>query len=59
MRQILHILTVYDDQFAQDILLAQKLQPEVDVKVVDLTEDEPDYKALVTEIFAADSIHVW
>lgn len=59
MRQILHILTACDDQFARDILLAQQQQPELEVRVVDLTETEPDYKALVTEIFKADSIHVW
>jgi hypothetical protein len=59
MRQILHILTTSGDALAQQIILAQQQQAEQTVKVVDLTAAEPDYRALLHAIFAADSIEVW
>ena len=59
MRQILHILTQPDDPLAAWIISTQRHQADQQVHVVDLTEPEPDYRALVREIFNSDSIEVW
>ena len=59
MRQILHILTTPNDVLAQQIISAQQQQAEQTVKSFDLTLTDPDYHALLHEIFAADSIEVW
>ncbi|MCI0537601.1 MAG: hypothetical protein L0Z50_20495 [Verrucomicrobiales bacterium] len=59
MRQILHILTRPDDPLAQQIVAAQQQQTDQTVQSVDLTVPEPDYRALLHAIFAADSIEVW
>ena len=59
MRRILHILTTPDDALARQMISAQEQQAEQTVKVVDLTVPEPDYRALLEDIFAADSIEVW
>lgn len=44
---------------ARQVAQSQKDNPEVDIRVVELTDSEPDYAALVREIFQADAIHVW
>ena len=59
MHKILHLLTTPDDVLAQQVISAQQQQAEHTVKSVDLTVAEPDYRALLHEIFAADSIEVW
>jgi hypothetical protein len=59
MGQILHVLTMPDDALARQIISAQQQQTDLTVKSVDLTLAEPDYRALLHEIFAADSIEVW
>ncbi len=55
MPHVLHILTRPADDLAASIL------PETPstVAVVDLTAPEPDYAALLEEIFKADSVQVW
>ncbi len=59
MRTQLHILTKPDDQLAAQVIRDQRLLPEVDVKVCDLTELKPDYTKALSEIFRADSVAVW
>ncbi len=59
MPRLLHILTEPPDPVVQEILSREKRQPGAEVTVVDLTQPEPDYTALLEEIFAADSIAVW
>jgi len=59
MQAVLHILTRPADTLAGEIITRQTSQPEVKVEVVDLTQPEPDYAALLEKIFAADSVAVW
>lgn len=59
MRRLLHVLTQPDDSLADEIITAQQMQSDLEVTVVDLSEREPDYPALLEAIFAADSITVW
>ena len=59
MRRLLHILTKPDDDVAETIIAAHRQGTGLKVTVVDLTKSEPDYPALLEEIFAADSIQVW
>lgn len=59
MRQILHILTKAHDALPDAIVSAQQERPDQQVIVVDLNVPEPDYRALLQSIFAADSIQVW
>ncbi len=59
MRRVLHILTEPDDALAQTLRDLQSAQDDIDVAVADLTVPNPDYDALVEEVFAADSIAVW
>lgn len=58
MSRLLHIL-VRGDEVALDVVARQRLAAGNEVVVVDLREAEPDYEALVTEIFEADSVAVW
>ena len=59
MPALLHILTKPDDTLAVQIIAAQKTKPENKIEVVDLTQPDSDYKALVEKIFQSDSIQVW
>jgi hypothetical protein len=59
MRQILHILTRPEDLPALEVIRSQRGQPDITVKTIDLTVPEPDYKTLLREIFAADSVALW
>ncbi len=59
MRRILHVRTSTSADLARQVAQSQKDNPEVDIRVVELTDSEPDYAALVREIFQADAIHVW
>jgi hypothetical protein len=58
MPTILHILTRPDDALAQDIIRLQQ-DAEQKIVVVDLTQPKPDYKSILLDIFAADSVQVW
>jgi hypothetical protein len=55
MRRILHIVTVPDDGLAEKVISLQRNRRDQEVKVADLTIPDPDYRALLEEIFAADS----
>lgn len=59
MQRILHILTAPDDPLSEAIIAAHRQLPDQEVRVVDLTNREPDYGVLLEEIFAADSVQVW
>ncbi len=59
MRAVLHILTKPAETLAGEIISRQSSQADVKVEVVDLTQPEPDYAALLEKIFAADSVAVW
>jgi hypothetical protein len=59
MPAILHILTKPGDTLAQEIISRQSGHPETKIEVMDLTQPEPDYAALLEKIFAADSVTVW
>ncbi len=59
MKNLLHILTTENDLLGGKIIDHQKSQPENQVEVVNLTEENSDYKILLQKIFAADSVQVW
>jgi len=59
MPAVLHIVTRANDALAAAAIATQQKRPEAQVKVVDLTAEEPDYAKLLEEIFAADSVAVW
>ena len=59
MRRLLHILTSENERRAREIIDWERAQPDSEIEVVDLRETEPDYRALLEAIFAADSIAVW
>jgi hypothetical protein len=59
MTRQLHILLRSPDEFVEQILVAVQQQPGLAVEVVDLTQPEPDYDALVQRVFAADSVATW
>ena len=59
MPALLHILTKPDDTLAAQTIAQQKSDSQNQLEVVDLSKGEPDYKALLEKIFAADSVQVW
>jgi hypothetical protein len=59
MRLLLHILTRPDDALAREIIARQQGGGENQTVVADLTKPRPDYKELLENIFAADSVQVW
>jgi len=59
MPLILHILTQPKDALAEEIIARQRERQAPQVSMFDLTAPEPDYRKLLQEIFAADSIVVW
>ena len=58
MRTILHILTRPADGLTRELIAKQRELADTRVEVVELTANEPDYKALVEKIFVADSVQV-
>jgi len=59
MRKILLIVTKRLDPLDEAVIAHESHLPGCAVKSVDLTAEEPDYRALIHAIFAADSIQVW
>ena len=59
MPAILHILTQPADSLTQEIISRQTHLSGAKVEVVDLTQPDPDYTALLEKIFSADSVEVW
>jgi hypothetical protein len=58
MRKILLIITKPLNPVDEVVIAHESQLPGCEVKSVDLTTEEPDYRALIHEIFAADSIQV-
>jgi hypothetical protein len=56
---LLHILTEKEDLLAREIIACQKSDLENKIDVVDLTQQNTDYKKLLEKIFTADSVEVW
>ena len=59
MRIVLHIVTKPDDPLAREIITRHQASGENKIVVADLTAPQPDYKALLENIFAADSVQLW
>jgi hypothetical protein len=59
MHSVLHILTRPNDALAREVVARQKGCSGNNVEVVDLTLPAPDYKNLLEEIFAAESVECW
>ena len=59
MRKILHVVVSPPDSTAQNIISAQKTDPQNEITVADLTQADPDYARVVQLIFESDSIHTW
>jgi hypothetical protein len=59
MRLLLHILTRPDDPLAREIITRQQGGGENKIVVADLTRPQPDYKELLENIFAAESVQIW
>ncbi len=59
MRVLLHILTRPDDPLAREVINRQQGGGENKIVVADLTRPQPDYKELLENIFAAESVQVW
>ena len=59
MPRLLHLLTKENDGLATEVISAHRALPECHIEIVDLTQGEPDYRALLERIFEADSVQVW
>jgi len=59
MRMLLHIITRPEDSLAREIITRQQSGGKNEVIVADLTGPMPDYKQLLENIFAAESVQVW
>jgi hypothetical protein len=59
MRTVLHLVTRPNDTLAAEVIALQKVTPELELRIVDLTGNEPDYAKVLEEIFRADSVEVW
>lgn len=55
----LHILTRPADELVTALLDRERAAGQTQIEVVDLTQPEPDYGALVDRVFAADSVVTW
>ena len=58
-RRILHIVSDPDDPLPEEIVREQKAQGTFELSVVDLSAADLDRRALLIEIFKADSVQVW
>jgi hypothetical protein len=58
-RQTLQLLVRPADELAQELVCEQQALPGLVVIVRDLTIAGPDYRRLLEDIFAADSVSVW
>jgi hypothetical protein len=59
MPRLLHILTRPAEDLALQLIERQRKEAANQVVVVDLTQGEPDYVALVQEVLAADVVASW
>ncbi len=59
MKTQLHIVTRPLEASKVELLEAIRLEPDLEVRVVDLTASVQDYRELVEAIFTADSVVTW
>ncbi|MBI1840594.1 MAG: hypothetical protein HYR88_07040 [Verrucomicrobia bacterium] len=59
MKRLLHVLTRPDDALALDIIAQHEGTPGIEVRVVRLDQESPDYRGLVELVFESDSVQVW
>jgi hypothetical protein len=59
MRKLLHILTKENDSLGTEIIAHQRQHEEFHVEVIDLSQPQPDYAAILEKVFDADSVQVW
>ncbi len=59
MRRVLHIIVNQEAGYARALAEQQQRLEKHEVEIVDLTRTEPDYRVLLDQIFAADSVAVW
>ena len=59
MRKVLLIITTVNDRLNEGVITNEQSLPNHQVKVIDLTSGEPDYPALLQEVFSSDSVQVW
>lgn len=55
----LHILTRPADELVTALLDRERAAGRTQIEVVDLTQPNPDYGALVDRVFDADSVVTW
>ncbi len=59
MRHALLIVTRSLEPLNDVVIATEQSLPDVQVQVVDLTGEKPDYAALLDAVFRADSVQVW
>jgi hypothetical protein len=59
MKTLLHLLNQPADELVLAVVAAQKSDPDNAVTVIDLSQPETDYRAVVESVFSADSIQCW
>jgi hypothetical protein len=59
MSKILLIITKANDPLNEVVVANEQSLPDHQVKVIDLTLGEQDYRALLEEVFSSDSVQVW
>ena len=58
MSRILHIITHNDGALSADVIRRQRDSNEITATIADLTSADPNYSALLDEIFEADSVQL-
>ena len=59
MSKVLLIITKTNDPLNEVVVANEQSLLDHQVSVIDLTSGEPDYRALLEEIFSSDSVQVW
>jgi len=59
MREVLIILTQPCDSLAEVVAASERRLPNHKIKTVELSAAEPDYHALLEDIFRAEAVQVW
>ena len=59
MRKTLIIVTKPNERLCDAVVENQLALSGHEIKIIDITEKEPDYRALLGDIFAASSVQVW
>lgn len=59
MPKQLHVVVRTPDELLQELMVTLRERSELSTEVIDLTQGTPDYRHLVEQIFASDSVVVW